>query len=186
METRSITKAGKTVHALVISHQAYHFPSWDPIVRYIKVISHLHFIHSQLNPNLILSQDQHSAYLRKELTAMRDRYIQDTRIHCCLFFIKPTGHSLRPIDVIVLRKLSEVVNVVPVIAKSDSLTLEEREAFKQRVRISFPGFRTSNPSHYCDRFAPNSFTMKSAYTHSTRMKQMPKKCNSTSRLGYIC
>lgn len=37
------------------------------------------------------AQDQHSAYLRKELTAMRDRYITDTRIHCCLFFINPTG-----------------------------------------------------------------------------------------------
>src|SRR6266404_2112557 len=87
--------------------------SWDPIVKYIK--------------------DQHSAYLRKELTAMRDRYIQDTRIHCCRYFINPTGHSLRPIDVIVMKKLSEVVNVVPVIAKSDSLMLEEREMFKQKV-----------------------------------------------------
>jgi len=87
---------------------------WDPIVKYIK--------------------DQHSAYLRKELTAMRDRYIQDTRIHCCLYFINPTGHSLRPIDVIVMKKLSEVVNVVPVIAKADSLTLEERESFKQKIR----------------------------------------------------
>ena len=87
--------------------------SWDPIVKYIK--------------------DQHSAYLRKELTAMRDRYIQDTRIHCCLYFINPTGHSLRAIDVIVMKKLSEVVNVVPVIAKADSLSLEEREAFKQKV-----------------------------------------------------
>jgi len=87
---------------------------WDPIVKYIK--------------------DQHSAYLRKELTAVRDRYIQDTRIHCCLFFINPTGHSLRPIDIIVMKKLSEVVNVVPVIAKADSLTLEERDLFKQRIR----------------------------------------------------
>jgi len=87
---------------------------WDPIVKYIK--------------------DQHSAYLRKELTAMRDRYIQDTRIHCCLFFINPTGHSLRPIDVIVMKKLSEVVNVVPVIAKADSLTMQERELFKQKIR----------------------------------------------------
>jgi len=87
---------------------------WDPIIKYIK--------------------DQHSAYLRKELTAMRDRYIQDTRIHCCLYFISPTGHSLRPVDVIVMKKLSEVVNVVPVIAKSDSLTLAEREAFKQKIR----------------------------------------------------
>jgi len=87
---------------------------WDPIIKYIK--------------------DQHSAYLRKELTAMRDRYIIDTRIHCCLFFINPTGHSLRPIDIIVMKKLSEVVNVVPVIAKSDSLTPEERDAFKSRIR----------------------------------------------------
>ncbi|KAF9261472.1 cell division/GTP binding protein [Marasmius fiardii PR-910] len=87
---------------------------WDPIMKHIK--------------------DQHSAYLRKELTAQRDRYIQDTRIHCCLFFINPSGHSLRPIDIAVMKKLADVVNVVPVIAKSDTLTLEEREVFKERIR----------------------------------------------------
>ena len=64
---------------------------------------------------------------------MRDKYIIDTRIHCCLYFIAPTGHSLKAIDIAVMKKLSEVVNVVPVIAKSDSLTLEEREAFKRSV-----------------------------------------------------
>ncbi|CAK7271378.1 cell division control protein [Sporothrix epigloea] len=90
---------------------------WDPIVKYIK--------------------DQHSAYLRKELTAQRERYIQDTRIHCCLFFIQPSGHSLKPIDIVVLKKLSDVVNVVPVIAKSDSLTLEERQEFKARIKEEF-------------------------------------------------
>jgi septin 3/9/12 len=90
---------------------------WDPIVKYIK--------------------DQHSAYLRKELTAQRERYLQDTRIHCCLFFIQPSGHGLKPIDIVVLKKLSEFVNVVPVIAKSDSLTLEERAAFKERIREEF-------------------------------------------------
>ncbi|KZZ97186.1 septin [Ascosphaera apis ARSEF 7405] len=90
---------------------------WDPIVKYIK--------------------DQHSAYLRKELHAQRDRYIADTRIHCCLFFIQPSGHALKPIDIVVLKKLSDVVNVVPVIAKSDSLTLEERQAFKERIKEEF-------------------------------------------------
>ncbi|GAB1744369.1 hypothetical protein NU219Hw_g1649t2 [Hortaea werneckii] len=90
---------------------------WDPIVKYIK--------------------DQHSAYLRKELTAQRERYIQDTRIHCCLYFISPTGHALKPIDIVVLKKLSETVNVVPVIAKSDSLTLEERQMFKDRIKEEF-------------------------------------------------
>lgn len=82
---------------------------------------------------------------------MRDRFIPDTRIHCCVFFINPTGHTLKPvgqpglvcgmadniadvlIDIVVLKKLAEVVNVVPVIAKSDSLTMEERAEFKQRV-----------------------------------------------------
>jgi len=90
---------------------------WDPIVKYIK--------------------DQHSAYLRKELTAQRERYIQDTRIHCCLYFIAPTGHSMKPIDIVVLKKLSETVNVVPVIAKADSLTLEERQLFKDRIKEEF-------------------------------------------------
>lgn len=37
----------------------------------------------------------------------------------------------------VLKKLSDVVNVVPVIAKSDSLTLEERVAFKERIKEEF-------------------------------------------------
>ncbi|KAI8327348.1 Septin-type guanine nucleotide-binding (G) domain-containing protein [Blakeslea trispora] len=86
---------------------------WEPIIKYIK--------------------DQHSAYLRKELTAQRERIIQDNRVHCCLYFIAPSGHSLKPIDVIVLKKLVEVVNVVPVIGKSDSLTIEERAAFKKRI-----------------------------------------------------
>ncbi len=43
-------------------------------------------------------------------------------------------NRLKPLDIVVLKKLSDVVNVVPVIAKSDSLTLEERAAFKERVR----------------------------------------------------
>jgi len=89
---------------------------WEPIVRYIK--------------------DQYSIYLRKELTAVRDRHIPDTRIHAVLFFINPSGHSLRPIDVTMLKKLGDIVNVIPLIAKADSLTLEEREVFKQRIRMS--------------------------------------------------
>lgn len=47
------------------------------------------------------------------------------------------GYRLKPIDIVVLKKLSDVVNVVPVIAKSDSLTLEERMAFKERIKEEF-------------------------------------------------
>jgi len=78
---------------------------------------------------------------------MRDRHIQDTRIHCALFFINPSGHSLRAIDIVVLKKLSEVVNVVPIIAKSDSLTMEERFAFKQKVRFPTTFTCSGRPSY---------------------------------------
>jgi len=87
---------------------------WDSIIKYIK--------------------DQYATYLRKELTPNRDRRIADTRIHAVLYFIAPTGHSLKPIDIIVLKKLSDICNVIPVIAKADSLTLEERTAFKKRIK----------------------------------------------------
>lgn len=33
-----------------------------------------------------------------------------------------------------MRRLSKVVNIVPIIAKADTLTLEERDHFKQTVR----------------------------------------------------
>ena len=41
--------------------------------------------------------------------------------------------SLRPIDIEFMKRLDEFVNIVPVIAKSDTMTLEERDAFKLRV-----------------------------------------------------
>jgi hypothetical protein len=59
------------------------------------------------------AQDQHSAYLRKELTAMRDRYITDTRIHCCLFFINPTGMPIRPLVTLALTDVSQVTPSAP-------------------------------------------------------------------------
>ena len=128
-------------------------------------------------------KDQHSAYLRKELTAMRDRYILDTRIHCCLYFINPTGHSLRPIDVIVMKKLSEVVNVVPVIAKADSLTLEERESFKEKVSVT-PEEKRLVYSR-CHRFGGSSSTKASASIRLILTITMTRKCNSMRTFGYV-
>uniref|UniRef100_A0A8C0G765 Septin 12 n=1 Tax=Chelonoidis abingdonii TaxID=106734 RepID=A0A8C0G765_CHEAB len=41
---------------------------------------------------------------------------------------------LRPLDLEFMRRLSKIVNVVPVIAKADTLTLEERAEFKKRIQ----------------------------------------------------
>ncbi|ODV62614.1 septin CDC10 [Ascoidea rubescens DSM 1968] len=90
---------------------------WEPIVKYIK--------------------EQHSQYLRKELTAQREKHIKDTRVHCVLYFIAPNGIGLKPLDIAVLKRLTEIANVVPIIAKSDSLTLEERANFKHVLQDEF-------------------------------------------------
>lgn len=45
--------------------------------------------------------------------------------------------SLRPLDVEFMRRLSKVVNIVPVIAKADTLTLEERDFFKKKVNVFY-------------------------------------------------
>lgn len=58
----------------------------------------------------------------------------DLRVHACLYFIRPTGHSLKPLDIEVMKKLSTRVNLIPVVAKADTLTPVDLAKFKQRVR----------------------------------------------------
>lgn len=50
-----------------------------------------------------------------------------------IYFIPPTGHALRELDIVLMRTLAKRVNVIPVIGKSDGLTVSELKAFKQRV-----------------------------------------------------
>lgn len=45
----------------------------------------------------------------------------------------PLGPSLH-FDLEFMKHLSKVVNIIPVIAKADTMTLEEKSEFKQRVR----------------------------------------------------
>ena len=49
-------------------------------------------------------------------------------LYIVLYSTKRT--KLKQLDVQALKKLSEIANVVPIIAKSDSLTLDERSEFK--------------------------------------------------------
>uniref|UniRef100_A0A4W2DXX1 Septin 9 n=1 Tax=Bos indicus x Bos taurus TaxID=30522 RepID=A0A4W2DXX1_BOBOX len=84
-------------------------------------------------PIMQFINDQYEKYLQEEVNINRKKRIPDTRVHCCLYFIPATGHSLRPLDIEFMKRLSKVVNIVPVIAKADTLTLEERVYFKQRI-----------------------------------------------------
>nr|CAG8497676.1 3436_t:CDS:10 [Entrophospora candida] len=72
------------------------------------------------------------AYLEQENRVNR-RKMLDNRVHACIYFIAPTGHSLKPLDVEFMRRLHTKVNLIPVIAKSDTLTEDEIKQFKQRI-----------------------------------------------------
>ncbi|XP_054891315.1 uncharacterized protein septin12 isoform X1 [Poeciliopsis prolifica] len=87
---------------------------WEPIVMYVN--------------------EQYEKYLREELNINRKRRIPDSRVHCCIYFLPATGHRLRPIDLEFMKRLGKIVSIVPVIAKADTLTVEERQEFKERIR----------------------------------------------------
>jgi len=79
-------------------------------------------------------EQRFDAYLDAENKVNRMNIV-DNRIHACVFFIQPTGHSLKPLDIEVMRRLHTKVNLIPVIAKADTLTDEEIISFKARVRF---------------------------------------------------
>lgn len=59
--------------------------------------------------------------------------IVDNRIHAFLYFVEPTGHSLRALDIALMKEIHDKVNLIPVIAKSDTLTDEEVAEFKHNI-----------------------------------------------------
>uniref|UniRef100_A0A8I3VVW7 Septin-type G domain-containing protein n=1 Tax=Callithrix jacchus TaxID=9483 RepID=A0A8I3VVW7_CALJA len=66
--------------------------------------------------------------------------IQDNRVHCCLYFISPFGHGLRPLDVEFMKALHQRVNIVPILAKADTLTPPEVDCKKRKIREEIERF----------------------------------------------
>uniref|UniRef100_A0A8C1DCI7 Zgc:63587 n=1 Tax=Cyprinus carpio carpio TaxID=630221 RepID=A0A8C1DCI7_CYPCA len=86
--------------------------------------------------------NQFERYLHDE-SGLNRRHIVDNRVHCCFYFISPFGHGLKPLDVEFMKAIHSKVNIVPVIAKADTLTLRERDRLKRRIldEISEHGIR---------------------------------------------
>uniref|UniRef100_A0AAY4A4Z4 Septin n=1 Tax=Denticeps clupeoides TaxID=299321 RepID=A0AAY4A4Z4_9TELE len=82
---------------------------------------------------------QFEQYFRDE-SGLNRKNIQDNRVHCCLYFISPYGHGLRPLDIEFMMALHEKVNIVPVLAKADSLTPSEIRKKKMKIRQEIERF----------------------------------------------
>lgn len=76
---------------------------------------------------------QYDDILSEESRIRRNPRFRDNRVHALIYFIAPTGHSLREMDIELMRRLSPRVNVIPVIGKSDSLSPSELLEFRKRV-----------------------------------------------------
>lgn len=87
--------------------------SWQPIIEFL--------------------DDQHESFMLQEQQPKRSDKI-DLRVHACLYFIRPTGHTLKPLDIEVMKKLCTRVNLIPVVAKADTLSPSDLAKFKTRVR----------------------------------------------------
>ncbi|XP_015126644.1 septin-7 isoform X3 [Diachasma alloeum] len=85
---------------------------WVPVIEYI--------------------ESKYEEFLNAESRVIR-RQIPDSRVHCCLYFVSPTGHGLKPLDVEFMQRLHDKVNIIPVIAKADTMTPDECAHFKKQI-----------------------------------------------------
>lgn len=72
--------------------------------------SHFSSLCSSYKPIVEFIDAQFEAYLQEELKIRRVLHsYHDSRIHACLYFIAPTGHSLKSLDLVTMKKLDSKV-----------------------------------------------------------------------------
>ena len=87
---------------------------WQPIIDYV--------------------DKQFEDYLEGETKVERVE-VPDTRVHACLYFIAPTGHGLKQLDIQCMKRIHEKVNIIPLIGKADSCSKKEVNRFKRKVNL---------------------------------------------------
>lgn len=99
-----------------------------------------------LNNELCLNEienylkQQFDLVLAEETRIRRNPRFVDTRVHVLLYFITPTGHGLRELDIACMKRLAKYVNIIPVIGRADSFTQSEVQHFKQQIRTDIERF----------------------------------------------
>lgn len=76
---------------------------------------------------------QFDEVLLEESRVKRNPRFKDGRIHVLIYMINPTGHGLSDIDVKFLQHVNNLVNIIPIISKADSLTPKELKLNKELI-----------------------------------------------------
>jgi len=83
--------------------------------------------------------ERHAKWLRMHENFDEDIELKDERIHMCLYFIAP--HRMKDIDKDFIEQLAPLVTIVPVIAKSDTMTTAERHRYLCEVKLEISKIR---------------------------------------------
>ncbi|PVU96659.1 hypothetical protein BB561_001052 [Smittium simulii] len=78
-------------------------------------------------------ETQFDEVLLEESRIRRNAKHKDNRVHALLYFLTPTGHGLRELDIQLIKRLGHLVNIVLLVGRADSFTVEESAAFKLQV-----------------------------------------------------
>ncbi|KNC86679.1 hypothetical protein SARC_01185 [Sphaeroforma arctica JP610] len=94
-------------------------------------------------------QSQFKRFLSQEMAPKRGR-VSDTRVHACIYFISPNARGLSPLDIATMTSLQDMVNIIPVIGKSDTLTVDERHSLKLAISrdLQRAGIRPFDPYEF--------------------------------------
>ncbi|KAM9904147.1 hypothetical protein OXX69_007672 [Metschnikowia pulcherrima] len=95
-------------------------------------------------------KQQFDAVLAEETRIRRNPRFVDTRVHVLLYFITPTGHGLRELDIACMKRLAKYVNVIPVVGRADSFTAAELARFKSQIQVDIERFNV--PTFKFDTF----------------------------------
>ncbi|XP_070001002.1 septin-7 isoform X5 [Penaeus vannamei] len=112
---------------------------WQPVIQYV--------------------ESKYEEYLNCESRVNRTQ-ISDSRVHCCLYYIAPSGHGLKPLDVEFMKRLHDKVNIIPVIAKADTLTPDECQHLKKQILNEIAQHKIKIYEFPEDESDPTSIKMK--------------------------
>ncbi|CEI70786.1 Septin spn3 [Fusarium venenatum] len=84
---------------------------------------------------------QYDDHLAEESRIKRNPRFRDNRVHAMLYFITPTGHGLRELDIELMKRLAPRINVIPVIGRADTLTPAELAQSKKLIMEDIEYYR---------------------------------------------
>lgn len=111
---------------------------WKPVVDYIESKNDAHWkgVIAIDRANQAPADEEECLMTGSDCGLAQARYRQthDGRVHCCLYFVSPNFKGLRPIDIAAMKGIGNKCNLVPIIAKADTLSATELTALKTIIR----------------------------------------------------